>query len=332
MNTRIDRRSLLAGMAGAVTAGITSGCETPPEVGPARAEPRWQGGRSPWPICLDTATIRPASLEEKVRIAAEAGFDAIEPWEGELRGYEADGGSLADLRKRIEDAGLFVPSVIGLWNAIPPTVEEWETGLPEIRNRMRMAAAIGSQQIQVVPQPERPAAEFDLAWASSRYRRLLEIGIEDYDLVPAMVFVEFLPGCARLGQAAAIALDADHPRARIIPDAFHMHIGGSGFNGLRKLQGDFIAIFQFNDAPSTPALPDLEDRHRVFPGDGILPLEECIRILREIGFERCISLELYNPEYWERDPLDVAREGLAKTLSVLERALARPREPASDQA
>lgn len=321
MKRTLDRRSLLAGIAG-TAAAAAAGCDTTPRSRSDERPPRWQGGRSPWPVCLDTATIRPASLEEKVRVAARAGFDAIEPWEGELRSYEADGGSLSDLRKMIEDAGLFVPSVIGLWNAIPPTREGWEAGLPASRERMRMASAIGSQQIQVVPQPERPWSEFDLAWASARYRDLLEIGINDYDLVPAMVFVEFLPGCARLGQAAAIALDADHPQARIIPDAFHMHIGDSGFNGLRRLQGDFIAIFQFNDAPASPPKEELRDEHRVFPGDGILPLEQCIRDLDEIGFRRCISLELYNPGYWKRDPLEVAREGLEKTVSVVERALA----------
>ncbi len=320
----IDRRTALAGLAG-LTGGVAvglPGCATGPEATSSAAAPRsWQSGRSPWPLCLDTATIRPASLEDKIRIAAEAGYDAIEPWDGELRDYENAGGSLEDLGKRIADAGLFVPSVIGLWNAIPPTREAFDAGLPETRNRMRMAAAIGSQQIQTIPQPQRPWQEFDLAWASARYREIIEIGVNDYDLVPALVFVQFLPGCARLGQAAAIALDADHPKARIIPDVFHMHIGDSGFSGLRKLQGDFIAIFQFNDAPASPAKGDLKDEHRVFPGDGILPLEQCLRDLRDIGFERCVSLELYNPEYWQRDLLDVAKEGLEKTLRVIESAL-----------
>mgnify|MGYP001346389271 CR=1 FL=1 len=320
MSHEFNRRSAVAGiLGGAAVSGLIPPASATP---PTKPSPAHQGGRSPWPICLDTATIRPASLEEKVDIAARAGFDAIEPWEGELRSYEADGGSLAELRRRIEDAGLFVPSVIGLWNAIPPTREGWDAGLPATRDRMRMASAIGAQQIQVIPQPDRPWSEFDLGWASARYRDLLEIGIADYQLVPAMVFVEFLPGCARLGQAAAIALDADHPQARIIPDAFHMHIGDSGFSGLRKIQGDFIAIFQFNDAPESPAKSELKDEHRVFPGDGILPLEQCLRDLRDIGFERCISLELYNPTYWKRDLLEVAREGREKTLRVIESALA----------
>ncbi len=322
-STRMDRRAAIVGGVGALaaTSGVAGVPATPPRE--PRPEPvnRWQDGRSPWPICLDTATIRPASLEDKIRIAAETGYDAIEPWEGELSEYERDGGSLPELGRRIRDAGLFVPSVIGLWNAIPPTREAWEAGLPAIRNRMRRASAIGAEQIQVVPQPARPWSEFDLAWASARYRDLLDLGIGEYELVPAMVFVEFLPGCARLGQAAAIALDADHPLARIIPDTFHMHIGDSGFAGLRHLQGDFIAIFQFNDAPAAPGKSELEDRHRVFPGDGILPLEKCLRDLAAIGYRRCVSLELYNPEYWKRDLQEVAREGLEKTVAVIDAAV-----------
>ncbi|MDC0429122.1 sugar phosphate isomerase/epimerase [Phycisphaerales bacterium] len=320
MKPTIDRRTALLGMGG----GLAASSITHTSSAKAREslERPFQNGRSPWPICLDTATIRPVPLLEKVRIAAEAGFDAIEPWDGELRDFEREGGSLRDLRTRIEDAGLFVPSVIGLWNAIPPTREGWDAGLADTRDRMRMASTIGAEHIQVIPQPQRPWPEFDLAWASARYRDLLVMGLADYQINPAMVFVQFLPGVARLGQAAAIALDADHPKARIIPDVFHMHIGDSGFSGLRHLQGDFIAIFQFNDAPATPAKIDLKDEHRVFPGDGILPLEQCLRDLRDIGYRRCVSLELYNPAYWKRDPLEVAMEGRKKTVKVIERALA----------
>ena len=86
-----------------------------------KKEKRYQKGKSPWPVCLDTATIRPASLKEKVRIAAKAGYDAIEPWDGELQKFEADGGNLKDLGKEIRDSGLFVPSVSGFWNALQTT-------------------------------------------------------------------------------------------------------------------------------------------------------------------------------------------------------------------
>lgn len=311
----LDRRSLL--LAAGSSAALA--CSTPSAA--ARRERAFQGGVSPWPLCLDTATIRPQTLEKKIEVAAAAGFDAIEPWDGELREYENGGRSLEDLGKRIQDAGLFVPSVIGLWDAIPATREAWEAQLPHTRERMRMAAAVGAQQIQVIPGPRRPQAEFDRMWAAERYRDLLEMGTTEYGLVPALVFVQFLDGCKRLSQAMDIAIQSGHPDARVIPDVFHMHIAGSGFRGLRKCSGDAIAIFQFNDAPAAPGMAELKDEHRVFPGDGILPLEQSLRDLVAIGFERCVSLELYNPGYWERDPLDVCVEGREKTLAVIERAL-----------
>lgn len=311
----MHRRSFLASGAAALAAPALAGVPQPKQ--DAAPERRYQRGRSPWPICLDTATIRPASLLDKIKFAAQAGYDAIEPWEGEINDYEKSGGDLADLGKRIKDAGLFVPSVIGLWNAIPPTREAFDASLVDSRRRMRQAAAIGAQHIQTIPQPARPWREFDPFWAAARYRELLEIGLNDYNINPALVFVEFLEGARTLGQAAQVALDADHPKAKIIPDVFHMHIGGSGFNSLRRLRGDFIAIFQFNDAPPEPPKEKLEDKHRVYPSDGILPLTTCLRDLKEIGYRGCISLELYNPTYWESDLARVAEVGLEKTLATI---------------
>lgn len=311
----MDRRTFLAAGAAAGLAPLAAGATVQePNATPPR---RYQGGKSPWPICLDGATIRPSPLEEKVRIAAEAGYDAFEPWEGDLHKYETAGGNLKDLGKRIRDLGLTVPSVIGLWNAIPATEEAWQRSLVASRRRMRQASDIGAEHVQVVPQPARPWREFDPAWAAARYRDLLEIGLNDYRINPAMVFVEFLEGARRLGQAAAMALDANHPKAKIIPDVFHMYIGDSGFNGLKHIRGEFIAIFQINDAPAAPPKAELADEHRVYPGDGILPLESCLRDLKAIDYRGCLSVELYNRSYWKQDHLEVARTGLSKLLQVI---------------
>jgi 2-keto-myo-inositol isomerase len=278
---------------------------------------RYQDGESPWPLCLDTATIRPASLEEKVRIAAKAGYDAIEPWDGELQEYEEKGGNLADLGKKIKDLGLFVPSVIGLWNALPPTQQLWDASLKDTRRRMKMAAAIGAQHIQTIP--DTVGTNYDPAWVAARYRDIIEIGVNEFNIQPALVFVKFFP-LKTMGQAAAIAMDANHPKAKIIPDVYHMYISGAGFDGIKLLRGDMIAIFQFNDAPSSPAFSELKDEHRVYPGDGILPLPSILKDLKATGFKGCVSLEMYNPQYWKENPMQVAETGLKKTLAVIRKA------------
>ena len=53
------------------------------------------------------------SLEEKIEITAEAGYQGIEPWVRELQSHVDGGGNLRDIRKRIEDLGLSVVGAIG---------------------------------------------------------------------------------------------------------------------------------------------------------------------------------------------------------------------------
>jgi 2-keto-myo-inositol isomerase len=308
----MERRKFLKFGAGA---SILSGALS--EVSLTTKEKRYQKGASPWPICLDTATIRPSSLKDKVRIAAKAGYDAIEPWDSELEKFEAEGGNLKDLGKEIRDLGMFVPSVIGLWNALPPTREAFDSSLKDTRRRMRMAADIGSHHIQTIPNTV--GANFDPKWVSDRYREIIEIGLNEYKIHPALVFVKFFP-LKRLGQAVGIALDANHPKALVIPDTYHMYISEGGFESLKLLKGELIAIFQFADAPASPAAGSLEDKHRVFPGDGILPLPQILKDLKSTGYKGCISLELYNPEYWKMDHMKVAETGLRKTLEVIKKA------------
>ncbi len=282
------------------------------------AEKRFQNGRSPWPICLDTFTIRTAGdLGKKVDIAIEAGYDAIEPWDSELKEYEEAGGDLKVLGKKIRDAGLFVPSMIGLWGCMPEDEAAFRASLPETRERLRMAAAIGCEFAQAIP--NKVGENYDVKFVASCYRRLLEIGIKEYNVKPSIVFVEMFP-MKTLGQATAVALDSNHPEARVIPDVFHMYISEGGFDGLKKMNGDFFSIFQFNDAPKGMELSEMKDKDRVYPGDGILPLTQILKDLKATGFNRCVSLELYNPEYHKLDQLENAKIGLEKTLLAIEAA------------
>ena len=279
---------------------------------------RYQKGKSPWPICLDTATIKPADgLEKKVEIAAAAGYDAIEPWDWELEEYEKKGGNLKELGKKIKDKGLFVPSMIGLWGCIQPNKEAFEKSLVGTRNRMRMAKDLGCAHVQAIP--NEIGENYNPKFAAECYRKVLDIGLNEYGLNPALVFVKYFP-LKTMGQAAAVALDADHPKAKIIPDVFHMYITEGGFEGMKLLNGNFYAIFQYNDAPKNMAREDMRDKDRVYPGDGILPLTQILKDLKASGFTGCVSLELYNEEYYKQDLLQVAKTGLAKTLDTIVKA------------
>src|SRR5436190_19933144 len=64
----------------------------------------------PFRYCLNTATIRGQKLGivKQVEIAGQAGYDGIEPWVDSIQEYVKGGGSLPDLKKRLEDSGVSV--------------------------------------------------------------------------------------------------------------------------------------------------------------------------------------------------------------------------------
>ncbi len=48
-------------------------------------------------------------------------------------------------------------------------------------------------------------------------------------IVPELEFWRLLKLLSRLGQAAMVAIDANHPKACVLADVFHMYKGGSDF-------------------------------------------------------------------------------------------------------
>src|SRR5271166_4568198 len=104
--------------------------------------------------CLNTSTIRPTPLLEKIRVARLAGYKAIEPWNDEIDEYLSQGGSIAELKKALSDAGLKVVSVIALHSWVTTQGDEYAKVKDECRRRMDQAVQLGSPYIVASPPQE----------------------------------------------------------------------------------------------------------------------------------------------------------------------------------
>jgi sugar phosphate isomerase/epimerase len=260
-------------------------------------------------------------LDEKVELAAGAGFDAIEPWDRELGVYEKAGGSLEKLGERIKELGLFVPSVIGLWGVLANSEEDFEKRIGEHRNRLRMVKAIGAAHVQCIPD-FKYKDDFNLESGAACYARISEIAQKDYGLKTGIIFLNAVGNLKTVADAVKLGMKSGWKDVKIIPDSYHNYHGGTPLNSLRMLRGSAIAIYQFSDAPKGQKKKDSWcDGERVLPGDGQLPLVEELQILLEIGYEGCVSLELYNEEYRKREPKEFLKEAHAKTLKVIKEAV-----------
>ena len=131
----------------------------------------------------------------------------------------------------------------------------------------------------------------------------------------------FSKALSRLGETAFVAIESAHPDATILPDIYHLFKGGSGFDGLRLLSSSAVQVFHVNDYPADLPRDKIADRDRVYPGDGIAPMTEILRSVIRPDRPIVLSLELFNPEYWKQDALQVARTGLEKTKAAVAKAV-----------
>jgi 2-keto-myo-inositol isomerase len=129
-----------------------------------------------------------------------------------------------------------------------------------------------------------------------------------------------------LDLAAEIVREAGRQNLGVVIDSFHFYAGGSTIAMIEQLDPELIQIFHINDAEDLPR-DQLEDRHRLLPGLGILPLREIVSAFRRIGYDKVASVEIFRPEYWERDPFELARDAHAAT----ERILSHKEAPKSTQ-
>ncbi|QDS94754.1 Inosose isomerase [Roseimaritima multifibrata] len=269
--------------------------------------------------CLNTSTIRgqKLSVPEQVRVASEAGYDAIEPWMRDLRQFQSEGGKLSELKKQLDDSNLTVESAIGFAQWIVDDPAQRAAGLEEARSDMELLAAIGGKRIAAPPVgAHRPGTDRpELAAIAERYRALLEVGAET-GVVPQLELWGFSPTLSRLGEMAYVAAEAGHPDACLLPDFYHIYKGGSDFDGLLTIEASRMHVFHINDYPADPPRETIADKDRIYPGDGVCPLKTLIPHLLDNGFQGYFSLELFNPQYWQEDALSVARTGLAKMKSV----------------
>jgi sugar phosphate isomerase/epimerase len=276
----------------------------------------------PFGYCLNTSTIRLDGLGivDKIEIAAKAGYKGLEPWIREFDEYTKQGGSLKDLAKRIRDAGLTVESAIGFAEWIVDDDARRAKGFEEAKRCMEIVAQVGGTRLAAPPAGATDKADLNLLRAAERYRELLELG-EQMGVVPQVELWGFSKSLSRLGEVFFVAIESGHPKACVLTDVYHIYKGGSDPSGLALVRGDRMHVMHMNDYPADPPRETISDAHRVYPGDGVAPLDKILRTLRDIGFRGMLSLELFNREYWKQDPLTVARTGLERMRASVRRSL-----------
>lgn len=303
------------------TAGVISSALPSGPTCAAEASKRIRPADEPFGYCLNTSTIRGQNLPltKEAELASAAGFQALEPWISELDDHKKSGATLQSLARQLKDLGLTVESAIGFFDWIVDDDTKRKKALDEAKRNMELVREVGGSRLAAPPAGATDRSDIDPKRIAERYRALLEIG-DQMGVVPQAEVWGFSKTLGNLAEAAQAAIGADHPKACILADVYHLYKGGSGFNGLRLLNGRALHVIHLNDYPADPPRAKINDSDRVYPGDGVAPLTQVFRDLRSIGFEGYLSVELFNRQYWKDDAADVLKTAIGKLRGVVKKS------------
>ena len=263
------------------------------------------------------ATTMTSSLETDVEISAAAGFKGLEIWASKMDTYLATH-SVEELRDLFVDYAV-LPLAINSIEFIGFRRDEYPWIQKRCAELSQLAQSIGCPTIVVVPSP---TPDRTILWPQvvDEYVAVLrDLGAiaAEYNIRLAFEFLGFGWCSVRTPRGAwEIVQKTDRENVGMIIDAAHFYAGGARLIELEHLDGKCIFAFHIDDLEDTPR-EAISDATRLFPGYGIVPLEKICTILRAIGYDGHCSVELFRPEYWQRDPLAVAREAKASALKVL---------------
>ena len=270
-------------------------------------------------LALNGATTMRADLETDLQAAKNAGFDYLEIWAAKLRAFLKER-STSELKDLFSASGLSPLSINSIEHITFRDAQAYESIRRECEELSRIASEIGCPCIVVVPGrlPQSGASRENVVAESVRVLNELCDISSSHNVALAFEFLG-QPDCSvpTLDLAAEIVRKAGRENLGLVIDSFHFYAGGSTFQMIDNLDPKLIQIFHINDAEDLPR-EQLEDRHRLLPGLGILPLREIVSAFRRIGYDKVASVEIFRPEYWGRDPFELAREARLATERVLE--------------
>lgn len=277
-------------------------------------------------LSINQATIRKASLDEALRVTAEAGVRSIGLWREPVQAVGLDAAA-----RRLAASGLRLSSHCrGGFFTVPEgpdrraAIDDNRRAIEECAT-LAAAGAPGSAAVLVLVVGGLPEGSRDLVGARQRVAEAIDELAGDAKAAGVTLAIEPLHPMyasdravvSTLGQALDIAAAHDPAVVGVAVDTFHIwwdpdasaQIARAGREGR-------IATYQVCDWRTPLPADVLLARH--YPGDGVIDFAALTRAVVEAGYTGDVEVEIFNAEIWADTPDAVVRrtaEAFARTVS-----------------
>lgn len=270
---------------------------------------------------LNGSTIMHTDLITELKITDDAGFEITELRDAKLRPYlqEHSMAELLDFMKTLKVKPVNI-------NALEPvtfvTEKDWGELLERSEWFCSTAAQLGCATIAVVPgfAPAGATKQDCFDEAVKALKRIAPIA-ENYGVGMSFEFIGFQGFSTRsIAECMRIIEAVDKPYIGMVFDFIHFHAGDTSLDELAAVDGGSIHMVHLDDARPLPLETHrASDGYRLLPGDGIMDTDAIMKTLVQIGFDGDYSVEIYNEDIWNMEPVGVARDAYAKSRRILDK-------------
>jgi len=269
-------------------------------------------------IGLNGATTMRASLETDIEVASTAGYDLLEIWGAKLDEYLKTHNP-EDLAVLLRQANVAPYSINSIERINLRPADDYQRIKEMCHYYSDIAGAIGCPNVVVVPSPA-PAGVTKAEIQDNAVAVLDELAGIAGGCGVQLAFEMLGPrecSVSTLHDAWEIVRRVDRKNVGLVLDTFHFYVGGSTLSSIMELDPRKLFIFHINDVEKG-ARETLTDAQRLLPGEGVIPLNDICRGLRNAGYKHMVSIELFRPEYWAWDALRLAREAKSRTERIVD--------------
>jgi sugar phosphate isomerase/epimerase len=250
-------------------------------------------------LYLNTATVQPASLEEKLVIARGAGYDGVElfaddlaPWVGAPGGTQRLARLLAQHELRIRR--LLPPRRLFAWHATAP--RDFRGFRAEFEDLFRLAGGLGATAV-ILPVA---SGEGSVAEARENFATACDWA-QDAGLGLAYEPVGHTGKTSRVREAWDVVREAGRANGGLFLDVFHFYRAGCGPDDLEGIPAERVLGVHLCDAIPLPRDELVGFRHRTIPGEGIAGFAAVQGLFWQAGYRDYFAVEILNPDLWAGD-------------------------------
>lgn len=256
-------------------------------------------------VAINDYTIRQAPFAERFVVARKAGFSGIEFQIEEARSYARQHNGLESVLALLQRNQLRFDQAMILRDCFSPDhCKNRSKFLSDAESIFRDTQYLEGNVVLTCP----TFGPADIDSAPEMFGELCDLA-EPFGIRLALEFIGWAETIKDIRIAWSIVEKAGRKNGGILYDTLHHYFGGSSLRDLEQIPSHYLYTVHIADARDMD-LPgiDIGRHHRLFPGEGVIPISEILSILKDKGYSSSIALEIFNDEFLKRPALEVACE------------------------